>query len=214
VDARDSKIAIVGIALAAFVISAYFYPRLPETVASHWSAQGQANGYMSRLWFLVLVPLILSGLAFLFMVIPRIDPLKVNIEKFRKHYDRFAIVVLGFILYTHLLSIYWNLGTRFNMVQLLSPAFGVLLYCSGTLTENAERNWFVGIRTPWTLSNEDVWKKTHKIGGKLLKLSGLIALLGIVFPDLAMAFVLVPVISGLVYAVLYSYILYQRQGVR
>jgi len=63
------------------------------------------------------------------------------------------------------------------MGQMMVPALGILFYYCGILIENAKRNWFIGIRTPWTLSNEKVWERTHKIGGKLFKIAGLIAFL-------------------------------------
>jgi len=97
------------------------------------------------------------------------------------------------------------------MPQALSPAFAILLYYSGTLTEKAKQNWFVGIRTPWTLSSEKVWQKTHKIGGKLFKICGIIALLGFFFPDLAFLFILVPLLSVCVYTIVYSYFEYKKE---
>lgn len=97
------------------------------------------------------------------------------------------------------------------MIQFLAPAFGMLFYCCGILTENAKRNWFIGIRTPWTLSNEKVWEKTHKIGGKLFKIAGVIALLGIAFQSYALFFILVPVILVATYTTVYSYIEYQKE---
>jgi uncharacterized membrane protein len=85
-----------------------------------------------------------------------------------------------------------------------------LFYYLGILVENAKQNWFIGIRTPWTLSSEKVWNKTHKIGGKLFKVAGLIAFAGILFQDYAIYFVLVPVILIAVYLVIYSYFEYQK----
>jgi len=103
------------------------------------------------------------------------------------------------------------MGVRFNVIQLLAPAFGVLFYYCGILTENAKRNWFIGIRTPWTLSNEKVWDKTHKIGGKLFKIAGAIALSGIFFRTYTLFFVLVPALLAATYTVIYSYFEYQKE---
>ena len=98
------------------------------------------------------------------------------------------------------------------MSQALSPAFGMLFYYLGILTQNAKRNWFIGIRTPWTLSSDVVWDKTHRIGGKLFKAAGIIALLGALIPQYAIFFILVPVISIVAFSFVYSYVEYSRQN--
>ena len=208
---RKSGIIIAGIILLSFAIGVYFYPQMSEKIASHWNAQGQADGYVPKFLGLFLMPFISVGCFLLFILIPKLDPLKANISKFRKYYDVFVMADIAFLFYLYLLTIFWNLGLRYNMIQFLLPALGILFYYCGILTENAKRNWFIGIRTPWTLSSEKVWDKTHKIGGKLFKISGVITLLGIFFQSFAIFFVLVPVISVAVYTVIYSYFEYQRE---
>ena len=209
-DMRKGEMIVFGIVLLSFLAGAYFYPMMPERIASHWDAEGNVNGYMTKFWGLFLMPFISTGLSLLFVLIPKIDPLKANIEKFRKHYDRFVVLVMSFLFYLYLLTILWNTGTRFDMVQALVPAFGVLFYYCGILTEHARRNWYIGIRTPWTMSSEKVWAKTHKIGGKLFKVAGFVAFLGAVFPDIAIFFVIVPVLLVAAYTVVYSYAEYQK----
>jgi uncharacterized membrane protein len=205
---------MLGMVIAAFVVGALFYPILPEKLASHWNAQGKVDGYMGKFWGVFLMPVISVLLFLLFLAIPRIDPLKENIAKFRKCFDFFVAFVIAFLLYLYLLTLYWNLGARFDLIQALVPAFAALFYVAGVLIASARRNWFVGIRTPWTLSSETVWKKTHSLGGKLFKLSGIIALFGIPFPSLALFFVLAPVILAAVYSIVYSYFEYARETKR
>jgi uncharacterized membrane protein len=94
----------------------------------------------------------------------------------------------------------------------LSPAFATLFYYSGVLIENAKRNWFIGIRTPWTLSSDRVWDKTHKIGGKLFKIAGIVALAAVFFETAAIFFIIVPVIIVSIYTVVYSYLEYQKES--
>ena len=103
------------------------------------------------------------------------------------------------------------MGFRFNMITLLSPAFAILFYYSGVLIENAKMNYFIGIRTPWTLSSEKVWDKTHKIGGKLFKIAGIIAIAGMLFQSYAIFFILVPMLLAAIYSVVFSYIEYQKE---
>ncbi|MCK4520255.1 SdpI family protein [Candidatus Parcubacteria bacterium] len=208
---RKTEIIALGIILISFLIGIYFYNRMPDMMASHWNARGEVNDYMSKFWALFLMPLMSLGLFLLFLVVPKIDPLKQNIEKFRKYFDTFIVLMLGFLFYIYLLTIFWNLGIRFSMIQLMIPAMAALFYYCGILVENAKRNWFIGIKTPWTLSNENVWNKTHKLGGKLFKSAGIIILLGIVLESYAPYFVLVPILFVSIYLVVYSYLEYQKE---
>jgi uncharacterized membrane protein len=207
---KKSIIITSSIILLSFIIGIYFYPQMPDMVASHWNAQGEVDGYMSKFWGLFLMPLISLGMFFLFLFVPKIDPLKENIEKFRKYFDGFIVVLFVFLFFLYLLTIFWNLGMRFSMIAFLSPAFGVLFFYCGILIENAERNWSIGIKNPWTLSSEDVWRKTHDVGGKLFKIAGVIALGGIIIPSLAFFLVIFPVLFFTFYVTAYSYFQYKK----
>ena len=194
----------------SFVLALFLYPQMPERMASHWNIKGEVDGYMSKFWGLFLMPFTLLVLFLFFLLIPKIDPLKENIKKFRRYFDIFILLITLFLSYIYLLTLLWNLGIRFDMGKVMIPALGLLFYYTGILTEHAERNWFLGIRTPWTLSNEEVWNKTHKLGGKLFKICGVAALLGIFFQNLALLFVLIPVLFTTICTVIYSYFEYQR----
>jgi uncharacterized membrane protein len=208
---RKSEIIILVIILISFAIGIYLYPGMPGKMASHWNYKGEVDGYMPKFWGLFLMPFLSLGLLFLFILIPRIDPLKENIEKFRKYFDRFIILIIIFLFYLYLLTILWSLGRKFDMIQVLVPAFGVIFYYAGVLTENAKKNWFIGIRTPWTLSNEKTWDKTHEVGGKLFKAAAIVSFLGIFFSKYAIFFVIIPAIGVSIYTVIYSYFIYQKE---
>lgn len=210
-DMRKSEITILGIILLSFIISIYFYPQMPEKMASHWNIKGEVDGYLPKFWGLFLVPLILTGLALLFVAIPRIDPLKANIEKFRKYYDRFIILFFIFMLSIYFQVILWNIGIEISPKVIVPIGLALLFFYVGILCEHAKRNWFIGIRTPWTLSNEKVWEKTHRIGEKLFKIAGVIALWGVFFQSYALFFILVPVILVAAYTIIYSYLEYQKE---
>jgi len=184
---------------------------MPEKIASHWNAQGQVDGYIPKFWGLFLMPFISVALFFFFILMPIIDPLKKNIEKFRKYFDLLIIFIFLFFFYIYILTILWNLGITFNMFLALIPAFGILFYFVGIVIEKAKRNWFVGIRTPWTLSNEAVWNKTHKIGGKLFKIAAIITFFGLILPKYAILLLILPVIAFSLYTIIYSYFEYQKQ---
>jgi len=196
--------------MISFIIGISFYSLLPDKVASHWNAKGEVDGYMSKFGGLFLMPVISLVLLLLFIIIPKIDPLKHNIEKFRKYFDGFIVLMMLFLFYLYILTILWNIGVRFNFVHLLVPIFSIFFYYCGILIQKAQRNWFIGIRTPWTLSNEQVWNKTHKIGGILFKIAGIISLIGILLPEYALFFVICPLIIASLFPVIYSYFAYQK----
>ncbi|MDD5145698.1 MAG: DUF1648 domain-containing protein [Candidatus Pacebacteria bacterium] len=209
---RKSELAAILIILISFVVGIYFYPKMPQEMASHWNSQGKVDGYTSKFWGLFLMPIISAGMFLLFVLIPRIDPLKENIKTFRKYFDWFIFLIFVFLFYLYVLTIVWNSGYKFDLVRFLAPAFGLLFYSAGVLVENAKRNWFIGIRTPWTLSNDVVWDKTHKLGGRLFKISAGISFLGIFFPDFAIYFVIIPVILFSIYLFAYSYLEYKKNN--
>ncbi|MCX6768212.1 MAG: SdpI family protein [Candidatus Micrarchaeota archaeon] len=206
-----TQLLILAIVAACFAAAALAYPAMPENMASHWNAAGQADGYMPKLWALLVAPVMSLFMAALFLAIPRIDPLRKNIAKFRGAFDSFIAVILAFMLYLQLIMVYWNAGARFDFIQLMVPALAALFYCTGALVGRAEMNWFVGIRTPWTMSSARVWKKTHALGGKLFKSAGIISLVGLVLPAYAIAFVTAPVIAVAIYLVAYSYLEYRAE---
>jgi len=207
---RRSYVIILVLIAFSLLLGAYLYPRMPEQMASHWNAQGQVDGYTPKFWGLFLGPLIVFILFLFFVAIPRMDPLKANIEQFRGYYEGFIVLVTIFFLYEHVLTILWSLGVAFDLNQALTPAMGLLFFAAGVMMEHAKRNWFIGIRTPWTLSNDEVWEKTHRLGGKLFRLAGLLAIVGIFFPKHALLFMLAPVLLASAYTTLYSYLEFRR----
>ena len=208
---RGSEIIIFGMALLFFIIGIYFYPRMPERMASHWNIHGEVDGYISKFWGVFLLPFIFTALALLFVAIPRIDPLKANIEKFRKYYDGFIILFSIFWFSIYIQTILWNIGIQISPTIVFPVGFSFLFFYIGILCENVKRNWFIGIRTPWTLSNEKVWEKTHRNGGKMFKIAGLVALLGVLFQDYAFLLILIAVILIVAYTFTYSYFEYQKE---
>lgn len=201
----------IGIILFSFVLAIEFYPSMPEKMATHWNEAGSSDGYMSKFYALFLMPSLSFLIYILFLLFPKIDPMKTNIEKFRKYYDGFIVIMLSFLLYIYILSLIWNLGFRFNMTLAVFPSLGFLFYYVGILSENAKRNWFMGVRTPWTLSSDNVWEKTNKLAGKLFKIGAIFAFLGIFLPDYALLLILVPIVFMSIYVTIYSYLEYQKE---
>ncbi|NQU83688.1 MAG: SdpI family protein [Parcubacteria group bacterium] len=207
---KTPYLIILLIIILSFAIGGILYPHMPEQVASHWNAQGEVNDYVPKILGLFLMPTISIIIFLLLLFIPKIDPLKKNVEKFRKHFDNFIILIIVFLFYIHLLTLLWNLNYKFDMTQAMMPALGILFFYIGVMIQHAKRNWFIGIRTPWTLSSDTVWNKTHKIGGKMFKVSGIVVMIGILFPQWAFYFILIPVMTTTVYTILYSYFEFKK----
>jgi len=149
----------------------------------------------------------------LFMIIPSIDPLKANIEKFRETFNLFITLIITFVFYVYALTIVWGLGYQnFKMSTALLPFLGILFIFVGYLLRKAKRNFFIGIRTPWTLSSDSVWDKTHQLGSWLFMISGVLAFFG-AFIGGVTAFLLmfIPLMGSTLFLVVYSYILYRRE---
>src|SRR5262245_38411345 len=179
---RTTTIIVLTMILAAVLAGLMLWSRLPDPMASHWNANDQVNGYISKFWGVFLMPLVSLGMFLLFLLIPNIDPLKANIAQFRGVFNVFIAYIVAFMLYIHALTLLWSLGyTSFGMSKALLPALGLLLILIGNLMRQARRNWFIGIRTPWTLSSDTVWDKTHQLGAILFMLSGALAFIGSFF---------------------------------
>jgi uncharacterized membrane protein len=203
--------AIALVLVLTAVITLVAYPAMPDVVASHWNAAGELDGTMPKFWGLALIPLLMYGFCALLAVLPRIDPLRKNYLKFRDYYEGFILVFAAFLFFIQLQIILWGIGTQVSPNLTMPVMIGILFICIGFLMEHTEPNWFVGIRTPWTLSSERVWKKTHERGGTLFKLAGVVSMAGTFAGINAWLFIIVPVIVVAFYTVVYSYVEFLRE---
>ena len=211
------KLIIISTILVTllFLVSFYFYTILPITIITHWGVTGQPNGYMSKFPGVFLFPLIILGMLLLFIFLPKLDPLRKNYKNFITYYDSFILIFILFMSYIYIISILWNLGIQIPIYLALIPAIGFLFIYIGLILKHVKQNWFIGIRTPWSLSNEKVWNKTHKLGSKLFVISGIITLAGILFPPTSMIlFILVPILASSIWLIVYSYLIYRKEKKR
>ena len=208
---KKTWLVLAILVAVSLLIGLAVYGMLPEQVASHWNAQGEADGYSSALSGILLLPAIMIGTAVLLMFIPAIDPLKENIAAFREDYNTMIVAMAGFMFYLHILTLLYNLGVDFKMNSLLAPGFGGLFFWIGELIGKARRNFFIGVRTPWTLSSDSVWQKTHERAAVGYKAAGALTLLAIPFPGLAMIFMIGPIMAVSLYVVVYSYVVFERE---
>lgn len=207
---RKEIILIAALIILPLLLWLFFYQQLPDQIAVHWDLKGQANGYLSKTEGIFILPVVSAFIAALFLFLPRIDPLRKNYESFKKYYDGFMIVIIGFFAYIQILVLLWNLSYIFNFTQAIAFGIGVMFFYLGILLENAKQNWFVGIRTPWTLSSTRVWDKTHQLGGKLFKAVGIITFIGAFISSQILLVSVALVFAAAIAAVAYSYIEFRK----
>lgn len=176
----------------AFGASAAVYDRLPDPMPTHWNFSGEVDGLTSLPWGAFMLPLMLVAMLAIFRVLPLIDPRKANYAKFKGTYETLIIAIMTFMVGVHLVVLANGLGNNVSIDRLVPIGVGVLLIVIGNLLPRTRPNWFVGIRTPWTLSSDRVWERTHRFGGHLFVAAGVVTVLVAVFaPMLA-----IPVLIG------------------
>ncbi len=196
---------------ASLAASFWLFARLPENFVSHWNAAGDPDGSLPKFAGAFLVPGMMLFFLVLRWTLTRIDPLRKNIRSFQREYDLFWLALSAFLAYVHGTVLAWNLGVRFELARWLAPAFAGFWYALGTVIARARRNWSIGIRTPWTLSSDDVWNKTHAFGSKLFKAAACIALAGFFLPVAWAAWsIAVPALLASFSSIAYSYAVWKR----
>ncbi len=210
---RNTSIIVLSLIAISIVAGVLLWNQLPDPMASHWNANDQVDGYMPKFWGVFMMPLMVLGMYVLFLVIPGIDPLKANIAQFRGAFNLFIVLISVFMLYIHGLTLAWSLGYQdFKMSAAMLPFMGVLFIFIGYMLRQAKRNFFIGIRTPWTLSSDTVWEKTHQLGSVLFMVSGALAFIGsFLGGELAFWLFFVPLMGSAFFLVIYSYILYRSE---
>jgi uncharacterized membrane protein len=199
-----------AVAVLAGAVGAVAAPDLPAELVTNWDASGEPNGTLAKTPALVLVPALTLGLVGLLAVLPKLDPLGENIESFRDQYDWFAVVLSVFLSGVHLGVVAFNLGYEFDFTLLMLAGMAALFYYIGIVLDHAERNWFVGIRTPWTLSSDEVWARTHDLGATLFKLTGVVSAVGLLLGDLALFVLIGAATVTAVVTTVYSYYIYRQ----
>jgi len=159
--------------LAIVVASFYFYINFPDQVPTHWNMYGEIDGWSSRFVAAFILPLIILGLYIMFLVLPMLDPKKERYEQFSKVYNVFKGLLVSFMSIIYFVTGFSALGYNIPVAIILPLMIGIMFIIMGNYMSKIKMNWFVGIKTPWTLSSEDVWNKTHRAGGKIFILSGI-----------------------------------------
>lgn len=198
--------------LLSYTIGLYLYSQFPERVASHWNFAGEVDGYTDKFTGAFMIPLLLTGMYGLFRFLPLVDPRKDRYPEFADVYHKMRYFILSvlFIIYT-LLGLY-NLGVPVRMDLIIPVLIGGMMIVIGNWMGKMKPNWFMGIRTPWTLASDVVWNKTHRFGGYLFVLLGiLIMLIPFALPQIGLALLIGGVIITVFGTALYSYIIYRQE---
>ncbi len=154
----------------------YFYPQLPERVPSHWNVRGEVDGYSSRFFGAFGLPLVNLAIYVMMLVIPSLDPKKTSYERFAGAYDVIRWSIIGVMALLHVVVLMAGLGYEVDAGRVVQPAVALMVILMGNQMGRVRHNYFVGIRTPWTLANEEVWRRTHRMSGPLWVAGGLVAL--------------------------------------
>jgi uncharacterized membrane protein len=195
------------------VLSFYFYSVFPDQVATHWNFAGEVDNYSSKFSAAFIMPLVLVGMYVLFTVLPKIDPKKERYEEFAKVYAIFKTLIIFFMAALYVLVGLANIGYGIPIGIVVPLGVGLLFVILGNYLSKVKSNWFVGIKTPWTLSNEEVWNKTHRFGGKAFMLAGVLIATEAFMPLAWRLPVFVAAISIIVLGtVVYSYVLFKKEG--
>jgi hypothetical protein len=197
---------LVALSLAAGIV---FYDRLPDPVPTHFDAQGHPNGYTSKPLGAFILPLILLPTGLLLSVLPTISPRGYGIQSFGRVFEIISVSVLGIVFILGVGALFQALGSRMSFERIVVPMIGVLLIILGNFAGKLRRNFFIGIRTPWTLASEEVWFRTHRLGGPLMVLAGVILMIGAFLGEGAELIVPVVLIAAII-PVIYSYVIYRR----
>lgn len=201
-------IILIFITCVAWAVS---WPHLPETIATHWSG-GKVDGYSSKLYGMISMVGIMIGLYVFLNVLPKIDPKKANYEKFSKGFMMMNNGVLVLLFVGNIDIITSGLGYNLFINRIPELLVGILFLVMGNYLPQCKPNFFVGIRTPWTLSNEEVWRKTHRFSGKVFVVLGLIMMISIFVPaSWRTSIILTVVLGGVVITMLYSYFVYKKE---
>jgi uncharacterized membrane protein len=164
--------AVFILATAAFSLAVY--SRLPDPMVIHWNATGEPDGYGSRAFGAFFLPAMTLGMWGLMLAIPKLDPRAANIEKFRDTFDRLIVAVIALMCALHVAVLGSALGWPIPIGRVAPIGIGALFLFLATLFPRFHSNFFIGIRTPWTLSSETVWTKTHRFGGYAMGLMGIL----------------------------------------
>lgn len=205
------------VTLATLLGSAVVYPTLPDKIPTHWNIKGQVDATGSKDWAVFLMPCAMLGLLGLLRAIPWLSPKHFEVDAFQSTYAWIVLLVQCVFAYIHLLTILAALGNIVDFPRAMSGCLFLFFALMGNVLGKVRKNFYVGIRTPWTLASDRVWNDTHRLAARMFVLVGVVGLLfSLVVKRLE--YLLIPfggLAVGVIWVVLYSLVHYkslQRKG--
>ena len=195
--------------IAAVGVAAFLYPGLPDAVPSHWNIHGEVDGYVSKPWGVIILPLAAILVFIVMRLIPVISPKGYRTESFANVMHTFQVTLVGFTSLVAILVLLAASGMDVPMNESIFAALGVMFMVFGNYLGKTRKNFFLGIRTPWTLASDEVWARTHRLAGRLFMLHGLIMFSGVFF-DVPVELLLGMIGVIVLVPVVYSYVVYRR----
>jgi uncharacterized membrane protein len=168
-----SEFVPLALIAAMFVLGAVAWPQAPDRIPIHWGISGEPDNYAGKVFGLFGGPLISLGIYVLLFILPRVDPRRKNYELFWGKYLIIRTIIITVLAGIQVVAFLWAIGIEINMNIAVLTIVGFLLIFIGNYMGKLRPTWFVGIRSPWTLSSQESWNKTHRIGGRLFVLFGL-----------------------------------------
>jgi len=200
-----------AVAAAMWAFALGLYARLPQRIPSHWDLQGDVDGWMEKPWGPLLQPWIATVMLGMLWVLPRIDPRRQNVERFAEDRRLLINLLILFFAVVQAATYAQALGWPVQGDRVILAAIGLLFVGLGNYLPRIRSNWFMGIRTPWTMDNERVWRATHRVGGRAFVAAGLAMALAALLPDPARGWVTGAAIAmAVVVPLVYSYVAYRR----
>lgn len=197
------------------ILTVWVWNRLPADAAIpvHWNWRGEIDRYGGKWEGLALMPLLTLGMSLLLYFLPYFDPRGQNVVRSARAYHAIWLILLLFFLGFHTIVVLNLLGYGVSITSVLLPGLGLLFMGLGNYMGKLRRNYFMGIRTPWTLDSDLVWNKTHRLGGKLMFIAGALTVLAALFlpHNLAIFVLLFTLLGSVIWSVAYSYWIWRTE---
>jgi uncharacterized membrane protein len=198
--------------LASVVFSLAVYGKLPDQVATHFGPTGEADGWSSRSFAAFGLPLLSFFIYSLLSALPQIMPRRENYERFSDTYWTIITVIIAFMAVTHVVVLGLALGWPIDVPTFVLLGVGAMFVIMGNLMPRVKSNWMLGIRTPWTLDSENVWRETHRLGGRTMVVAGIVTMVAAFLPDAIRPWIAFgALLFGAMIPAVYSYILWRRE---
>ncbi len=210
---KQRELLPIFLVFFSFIIGLYMYNVVPDQMPSHWNASGEADSYAPKAVVLFVIPALLLVLYLIMTFITRIEIYKENVKKSDVPYFRFRLAFVVFMFSLYIVTMI-QVFRPFPMSYFIIPAMSFLFLFVSHLLKNIKRNFFIGFRTPWTISSEKVWNATNKAASRFFFVYSFVILIGLLFQYIAIVVILLTLLVGIAWLTYYSYKLYKIENKR